>query len=212
MMTCAGAAAAALTATFGCELQATGLLPCIVDFCAPYCAHLRTLTTATKALLPAAATGGGAAHLTAHLPLTSYKLLHALALCDLGQVAAASAYCHSLNATLQVRCWCARVQFLPPTRTHKRSGKLRLLAVAGRRKLWALHQQMLLARHCRKGHPAGTVCLPLTLLFLPFLSPAPTLCLPRPQALGGKVPPGLLVCRAVMADLQERLQQYALVS
>ncbi|KAI3429223.1 hypothetical protein D9Q98_005322, partial [Chlorella vulgaris] len=95
------------------------------------CAQLGPiLATEVYAWARTAATGGGAAHLTAHLPLTSYKLLHALALCDLGQVAAASAYCHSLNATL--------------------------------------------------------------------------------QALGGKVPPGLLVCRAVMADLQERLQQYAL--
>lgn len=32
------------------------------------------------------------------------------------------------------------------------------------------------------------------------------------QALGGKVPPGLLVCRAVAADLRDRLQQYATVS
>ena len=31
------------------------------------------------------------------------------------------------------------------------------------------------------------------------------------QALGGKVPPGLLVCRAVAADLRDRLQQYATV-
>ena len=53
----------------------------------------------------------------------------------------------------------------------------------------------------------------LQLRLQPLPERGPAACPPTPsQALGGKVPPGLLVCRAAAADLQDRLQQYAAVS
>ena len=106
--------------------------------------------------------------------------------------------------------WCSR---LPPT-ARAWSARCRC---AGRVVEFQPRQQSA-AVSCRLLQPISVEQLPVALswqlmcrnLFSVHIPQHSTSCCP--QALGGKVPPGLLVCRAVAADLRDRLQQYATVS
>lgn len=143
------------------------------------CSVLRPRTSApTPSLDPHSASTGNTALSGHYLAVLPYKVLHAATLAELGLLPQASAYCQSIQATLQVG-----------------GGGV----------------QSVLSSSTVLGQPlhAGS-WRPRPLLTPKLSTRAPHLR--SLQALGSKVPPGLLVCRAVAADLQDRLQQYAAVS